>query len=583
MLYNSLIESASIDPKDKETTLLIKQYEEQRKHFLARRLNELKSFYGITDKEERVLLGYFNTEERGHTNDTNSDVVAFKLMRVFKHHKDDDELTGKEPGFSAALGWHRIYWTKAWCQFAQDNKFLLSARFALIENKNSNQSEDFLTLAIEELIRDLKTVLLEAESAIGLPLKHSYFLSPSISTKGILSVDTKKLKWLIQHNIGNATKTYIETFKHIISSKGYDVEHRLDVWDNPLYFSRQLASLRWQDRIEKLANRKQINSPALTYQFYTQITEATKRETKILDNSCKIVSKEGKFVSSVNKAPGTTISTMEQITRSTLPLLASITSHYLWRWFIEQAHKQHLLDMEQPYKIEIIGGFPRLGELSEAGKSREAIQRIKKIIELSSMCSYLYEGKTGEYRGNLLSFEHFEAYGRKTSKLTINLARPLCPGFVEELPEGNSKYNHQKMLVPWVKMPKLVGRNLAHHAPQSSFQLDMVAKMRLRACEIYERGGILLNDSDLIELAKGAKLSANLIDKVVDTWVQEEYLERIDDCIYMLGKRYPDARQSLFMAGELSTKSAERGRKRKKDKNSKLTSNSLPKTKLPKK
>ena len=119
-------------------------------------------------------------------------------------------------------------------------------------------------------------------------------------------------------------------------------------------------------------------------------------------------------------------------------------------------------------------------------------------------------------------------------------------------------------------MPKLIGNNSAHHAPQSSFQLDMNTQMRLRASEIYERGGILLNDEDMLEIAKGAKLSPDLVNKVIDTWVNEEYLQKIDGCIYMLGNRYPEARESLMVAGETSIKAAERGRKRKKVKNAKL-------------
>ena len=491
-------------------------------------------------------------------------------MRVFKYHKDEDELTGKDPGYSSALGWLRVYWTKAWNQFTLDNKYLLSARFALIKNQSKDMSESFFSLAIEELTRDLQIILPGAEKLIGLPIGKCYSINPSLNEKGILNLDIKKLKWLTQNNIGDHTKNYINDFKNLIYDKNYDINHRLDVWDNHLYFSRQLAMLRWKDQLEKLVQRKQNNAPALTYQFYIQINEVTKRETSLQNNNFNIINKEGRIISTIGKSPETTLSTMEQITKSNLPLLASITSHYLWRWFIEQAHKQHLLDVEQPYKIELIGGYTKLGKLSGAGESKEATSRIKRIIDMSSMCNYSYEGKTGTYRGNLLSFEYFEAYGRKSSKLTITLARPLCPGFVEELPEGNSKYNHQKILIPWVKMPLLVGKNSAHHAPQSSFQLDMVARMRLKACEIYERGGILINNENMIELAREAKLSVDLMWKVIETWVNEEYLERVDDCVYMLGKRYPEARNSLFVAGELTVKSAERGRRRKKTKNDRL-------------
>lgn len=570
MLYNLLRERLSTNSDDVEALSLFTQYEKQRKHFHSKRISELKASYGLTEKEERILLGYFNTEEREITHDHQDGTLSFHIMKIFKYHKDEDELIGNEPGYLASLGWLRIYWSRAWNQFSLDNKYILSARFSLIKHVNKNQSESFLSLATEELIKDLQIVLPNAEKFIGISIDKYHTISAAVNDNGVLKVDTNKLHWLTQNNIGDATNKYIAEFKNIIEDDNYDPNYRLDVWDNSLYFSRQLALLRWKDLVEKLVLRKQNNAPALTYQFYTQLNEITKRETSLQENNEHIISKEGRVVSAIGKSPETTISTMEQITKSNLPLLASITSHYLWRWFIEQAHKQHLLDLEQPYKIELIGGYPKLAELSGAGGSREAISRIKKIIDMSSWCNYLYQGKTGLYRGNLLSFEYFEAYGRKSSKLTITLARPLCPGFVEELPDGNSKYNHQKMLIPWVRMPLLVGKNTAHHAPQSSFQLDLVAKMRLKACEIYERGGVLINNEDMTELAKGAKLSTDLMWKVIDAWVNEDYLERVDDCVYMLGKRYPEARESIFSAGEMTIKSAERGRLRKKSKNDRL-------------
>lgn len=381
----------------------------------------------------------------------------------------------------------------------------------------------------------------------------------------------KKLKWLKQNNIGEHTKKYIDDFQSLLSGNNYNIDRRLDIWNLPLYLSKTIAVLRWQDRIAKLIRRKQKNSPALTYQFYNQVNGILKRDNTIDKNGENIINKDGKIVSSIDKAPGTTISTIEQITKSNVPALASITSHYLWRWLIETAHKQHLLDQELPYRFEITGGYPRLGELCGAGSAAKVRDKLKTIVALAAGCSYTYYGKSGIFQGNLLSYQYFKAYGQKSSKLTLDLARPLCPGFVEELPDGNSKYHHQKILIPWVRMPKLVGNNAAHHAPQSSFQLEMNTQMRLRAHEIYENGGILLNDDNMLELAKGARLSPDLVQKVVDAWVNEDYLERVDDCVYMLGKRYPEARESLFAAAERSVASAERGRKRKRIRHEKLT------------
>lgn len=571
MIYNSLMNDIAINPNDKKTKSIIEQYEQQRSFFLNKRIAEIEETYRITLEEKNILLGFFNTLEREDNSQTQNSNVGH-LLSIFKHQKIEDELVKPDQIYQASLGWLRVYWSAAWRQFADYNKYLLSARFAINKHKKEEIKERYEAIAIDDLINDLKETLPSAEKTVG--FSSNYFLNPIIDDKGILDIDAKKLKWLKQNNIGENTKKYTDDFQNLLDSNNYNIDRRLDIWNLPLYLSKTIATLRWQDRIAKLIYRKQKNSPALTYQFYNQVNSILKRDNTVDKNGENIINKEGKVISSIDKAPGTTISTIEQITKSNIPALASITSHYLWRWLIETAHKQHLLDQELPYRFEIIGGYPRLGELCGAGSAAKVRDKLKTIVALAAGCSYTYYGKSGIFQGNLLSYQYFNAYGQKSSKLTLDLARPLCPGFVEELPDGNSKYHHQKILIPWVRMPKLVGNNAAHHAPQSSFQLEMNTQMRLRAHEIYENGGILLNDNSMLELAKSAKLSPDLVNKVVDTWVGEEYLERIDDCVYMLGKRYPEARESLFAAAERTVLSAERGRKRKRAKHEKLRKSS---------
>lgn len=564
MLYNILIEGSAANPSDKEATDLFIQYEKQRTHFLARRIAEIKEAYGLEKDEEEVLLGFFNTAERENNQSSSSPRGHHRILSVFRHHKDEDELIEAQPIYSSSLGWLRIYWSTAWLKFANYNKYNLSARFAIKQHKIKDIKKPYETVAITDLANDLKTIWPGIERAVGLPLDGTSSLPQELNENGILEMDIRKLNWLKQNNIGLHTKKYIAEFQELINNPSYNTSRRLEVWDNPLYLSRSIATLRWQDRIAKFVLRKQDNSPALAYQFFTQVNELTKRDNSLDDSGTQILSPDGKAISAIKKTPSTTLSAVEQITKSNIPELSSITSHYLWRWFIPKVHEQHILDEDQPYKLEFLGGYARLAEITETGISPKTISRIRNIIEIASQCIYTYQGKTGTFQGNMLSYEYFEAHGRKSSKLTITLARPLCPGFVEELPEGNSKYNHQKILIPWVKMPMLVGKNSAHHAPQSSFQLEMIAQMRLRANEIYNNGGILLNNDDTLALAKGARLPPQLINKVIDTWVGEEYLERVDDCVYMLGNRYPEARESLRIAGELSVKSAEKGRIRKK-------------------
>ena len=386
MLYNLLLENSGRSIRDPNMTSLFEQYEKQRQHFINRRIGEIKNSYGLTEDEKNVLLGFFNTFERESKNTAEDNPSTFHLLSTFKQHKIEEELIENNPGYLSALGWLRIYWSGAWRQFATYNKYTLSARFAINNNRINTIKEQYYNIAIEDLISDLKGILPRAEKSLGLPLTVDDVTDPDLDDNGILELDKKKLKWLRQNNVGKSTKQYISEFDKLLSGDNYNIEHRLDVWDNPLYFTRAVAELRWKDCIANLIQRKQSSAPALTYQFYNQVSGILKRDNSLNETGTEILSKEGRVISAINKAPSTTISTIEQITKSNIPALASITSHYLWRWFIENAHKQHLLDQEQPYRFEFIGGYPKLGELSGAGTSSNTRERIKTIIAISSGC-----------------------------------------------------------------------------------------------------------------------------------------------------------------------------------------------------
>ena len=137
------------------------------------------------------MLGFFNTFEREDNSKTQNDYVGH-LLSIFKHQKDEDELAKNDPIYQAALGWLRIYWSSAWRQFADYNKYLLSARFAIIRHKKEDINERYEAIAIDHLINDLKETLPSAEKALG--LSSNYFLNPVIDDKGILDIDAKKLK-----------------------------------------------------------------------------------------------------------------------------------------------------------------------------------------------------------------------------------------------------------------------------------------------------------------------------------------------------------------------------------------------------
>jgi hypothetical protein len=536
------------------------KYEKQKLFFFERRINNL-SIYNLTDIDRDILWGFFLAAEQEKSDSEKSS--SYCLLSSFKNHKIEDEQVDDSLENHAIIGWLRIYWSKAWRKFAELNKYSLAAKYVLKKQKDLGDDKASYLTAEKDLIDDLKQIYPKAEKSLNLPVTASVILFPVIDKDGILDLDNAALDFLKQYNNGKYTSSQIDALKSRIENiKEYDIEARLDVWDNPLFFIRLLATCRWIDIIRRYVSEKLENPPALSYQFSVQILKTKSKGTKLNEAGNMLVDSSGKNISSFDKSAYMPVEISESIIRSNVPLLNSVTSSYVLRWLPTQAHKQHFLNIKNPNTMVIEGGYRRLGELSGAGNTDPINEKIKKIISLLSGCGYRYEGKNNIVTGNLLFYEHSQARGRNSSTLTITLAQALCPGFVDELPKGNSKYKLERLLVPVVAMPTFIGRANEHGA-QANFQDAMLIEMRLRAAELYERGGILLNNDSLRELAAKAKMPISLIPKVISHWIAENYLEKIEDCVLNLGPRYPEARAMLLEAGEKVVKGSIAGKKRK--------------------
>src|SRR5918911_4129247 len=88
------------------------------------------------------------------------------LNELLETNKTDDELVDKHEANFAILGWLRIYWSTAWREFAESNKYILSARYVLIQDEFSLEKNTSSELALEELMEDLKHILPKAEKEL---------------------------------------------------------------------------------------------------------------------------------------------------------------------------------------------------------------------------------------------------------------------------------------------------------------------------------------------------------------------------------------------------------------------------------
>lgn len=552
--------------KDEAQTLL-KQFRKQRDFFFSRRIAELNPIYALTEHEVKTLQAFFVSA--GEQSNHDKPYLSYKILSIFKSHKTENELVDKHEANISILGWLRIYWSVAWREFAEDNKYRLSSRYALIQDNFPLDKNSSAQIAIEELVEDLKFILPKAEKDIGLPIQTSD--RHNIEKIGILSIDRKAHLFFKQSNIGPHSKAFIEDFSKLLESSSYDPKHRSDVWDNPLYFPRQLAVLRWKDRVKDFIKKRRERPAALSVPIYRQIVSSFRRDGEINESCDSIIDSKGKTLLELSSTAAIDIVTAKSMLRTGVPLLSSITAHHVLRWQLLEVHKQFVTKVKNPRLLVIDGGYKRLGELSGAGISNDTATKIRNIIFTQASCRFSYKSREGIWTGNLISFDHWEARGQKSSKLEIELRAPLCPGFVEELPIGGLEFQEQRHMLPVVRLPIFVGRPNDHGA-QASFQMEMHLEERARARESYERGGILLSNDDLLELACKAQMSPRLIRKVMDAWISEGYVEKVDDCVFTIGPRYPEAREMIKKAGELELQGQLRGQQKKKRKYQRLKS-----------
>jgi hypothetical protein len=557
---NELLKSNKSDAEN-----LLKQFRKQREFFFSRRIAELNPIYALTESEVKTLQAFFFAA--GEQSAEDKAYISYKILSIFKSHKTENELVDDHEANTGILGWLRIYWSSAWREFAEDHKYMLSSRYALIHDNFPLDKTSSSQIAIEELVEDLKFILPKAEKDIGLPIQTSD--RHNIEKTGILSIDRKAHLFFKQRNIGPHSKTFIEDFSKLLENSAYDPRHRSDVWDNPLYFSRQLAILRWQDRVKDFIKKRRERPAALSVPIYQQIVRSLRRDASINESCDGIVDSNGKKLLELSSTAAIDIVTAKSILRTGVPLLSSITAHHVWRWQLLEVHKQFVTKVKNPRLLVIEGGYKRLGELSGAGLSDDTAAKIRKIIFTQASCRFNYKGKDGFWEGNLISFDYWEARGQKTSLLELEMRAPLCPGFVEQLPIGGIELQEQRHMLPVVRLPIFVGRP-NDHGSQASFQMEMHLEERARAKESYERGGILLSDEDLLELASKAQMSSRLIRKVMDAWISEGYVEKVDDCIYTIGPRYPEAREMIKQAGQLEIDGQIRGQQKKKRKYQRL-------------
>lgn len=544
-----------------ESTELLAGYRKQRKHFFDRRIPELRQLYALSNQEVEALWGYLLSAEELPTQKSKD---GEKLLPGLEKIIINDEFCDDNSLNYAYLGWVMVYWTKAWKRFAHTNKELLSARFVLNKQKAANDNVASMTIAEDELIKELKKVFPEAENIIGLKQ------DKDINKTNVVQFDKKSLSYFKQHNIGTASKDLIKNFTTIVNDIDYDSSKRIKIWNNPLYIYQMIAASRWLDYTKRFIHVINERPAALSVPIFRQMSK-TMAKGNYLNNDCtEIMSSNGDKVIQMNQPACLNMITAKSVLRSGIPLLSSVTSFYVVTWLIKQVHKQFVMNHKEPRKLLIKGdAFVRLGELSGAGTSAEIVSNIRKIIPTLAGCVFQYKTFDRVGEGNFLSYRYEKAIGRNLSFLEIELQPIACPGFVSNLPAGGIEYQEQRQLLPILSVFPFYGRR-NEHSSQARFQAELMLEMRPRAKEIYQNGGIPLSDKDLKEIAERAEMKNTLIKPVIDLWIKEECIARTEYDLYTLGARELGAKQMLEQAGKYEIDGSEAGKIKNESKRKKI-------------
>ncbi len=567
MFIESLRDLESQDPSRAKE--LFEGYQAQRKFFFDRRMSELKKTYRLENHHEKELWGCLLSAEQPKDENYPRE---FPISATMASLDIEQELCEINPINKAYLGWLKIYWSKAWTEYVKEHRSFLTARFVIENLKNAGKDKVIHYSGAEnELINELNICLPKADKFFtDIKDKNK---TKEINNKEILAFDIKALEYFKSYNIGSFSKKAIKYFEDVIKGENYNIDQRIRFWDDQLFLPKRIAVCRWHDIVKKVVISNAANPPAFSLTMANTLVQLTTSGNRIEVLDKKIISENNTIIADFEPSACIPLVTAKDIVSKDIEALNSILAKRIIRFYGLRANQQHILNTKTPNVIGLDGGFHALAEHIGAGKGQLAINKMKKIIALYSGCRYEIELGNKIVNGNILMYEFTESKRGKSQHLLVTLARALCPGFVESASKEDSRYNNTKLLLPILhKEPPFIGKNNTF-CSQMNFLDWLMIEMRLRAVELYERGGILLNYENLLELAKKARMSTNLIKPVLDCWVTDNYLEQIDSSLYSLGDNYKNEKLMLFQAGEKTLKGSLAGKRRKKNQRNLYLSN----------
>ena len=304
----------------------------------------------------------------------------------------------------------------------------------------------------------------------------------------------------------------------------------------------------WEERSARLRD----NPPALALPFAVPFAQ-TLRAARWDDDRRRLVDASGE--------PLPLVPTMPDLLPELRGLgeLGSLTSHRLARWFVREGWERWAREEPEPGRLTIEGGWAALAEAIGARSKKAAgeVERVTLAWEATRV-EWDAPGRSGSLP-LLTGHDLVKAAPGRSARLTLFLSPMFLPGMVYKFPAGR-----RPPLVPVLPLPPLVGGRQTH-AAQAALQLGVLAELRARAVELFERGGASIPGARWAELAREANLPrGDLLASVLDRWTQDgddgpAFLSRDGDR-WTLADAHADARDFLAAGGRRTARARAGGR-----------------------
>jgi hypothetical protein len=256
----------------------------------------------------------------------------------------------------------------------------------------------------------------------------------------------------------------------------------------------------------------------------------------------------------------------EQIARQSVGLLGSLNAWRCLTWEAIEGRNRVLSGARDVRALRVEGGWGALARDVGAGGSQGAWEEVRAIV--MTQAHMLFRWPDGSY-GNLLSYEYRPARGRfQTARTSLILGDALLPDFIDSLRgEQNRSAREARRLVPITTPPPLVGRERDHGA-QVALWWRLLLELRQGAREIPGRGGVVVPNARIRELAGEVGLPTPTLHRALDRWVSDgndgPAVLRRDGNLLALAESLSDAWEFITEAGQREVAGKARAKRRKR-------------------